>query len=90
MTLVPPGDPPALAAAIEAVRDDPAQRAGARARTCEANFTWEACGRATVAAYEEALAMSDRRPVLFVTNHAPAFRVGAFRRCTSARTWCSR
>ncbi|HZB74927.1 MAG TPA: hypothetical protein VE526_01790, partial [Solirubrobacteraceae bacterium] len=22
--------------------------------------------------------MTDRRPVLFVTNHAPAFRVGAF------------
>jgi teichuronic acid biosynthesis glycosyltransferase TuaC len=53
MTLVPARDPDALAAAIEAVRDDPAQRAAARANV-EASFTWEACGRATVAAYEEA------------------------------------
>ena len=54
MTLVPPGDPPALAAAIEAVLADRAAGAAARANV-EANFTWERCGRATVEAYEEAL-----------------------------------
>jgi teichuronic acid biosynthesis glycosyltransferase TuaC len=54
MTLVPPGDPRALAGAIEAVLGDRALGAQARANV-EANFTWDACGRATVAAYEDAL-----------------------------------
>jgi teichuronic acid biosynthesis glycosyltransferase TuaC len=56
--LVPPGDPEALAQALRALLDDPADRRelgdGARG-TVERAFTWEACGRATVAAYEEAL-----------------------------------
>jgi teichuronic acid biosynthesis glycosyltransferase TuaC len=56
--LVAPGDPEALAAELRALLDDPAWRRelgdGARA-TVERAFTWAACGRATVAAYEEAL-----------------------------------
>ncbi len=58
MRLVPPGDPEALAAELRALLDDPAWRAelGAQARaTVAAAFTWEGCGAATVAAYEEAL-----------------------------------
>jgi teichuronic acid biosynthesis glycosyltransferase TuaC len=55
MTLVPPGDAEALAAAIRTVLAD-RQALGAAARAnVEASFTWEGCGRATVAAYEEAL-----------------------------------
>jgi teichuronic acid biosynthesis glycosyltransferase TuaC len=57
MTLVPPRDPAALAAAI---RDTHARRAelGAEARAnVAANFTWDACGHATVAAYRDALAL---------------------------------
>ena len=51
-----PRDPEALAAAIARAieRRVAALGDGARANV-EANFTWEACGRATVAAYEEAL-----------------------------------
>ena len=56
--LVAPGDPEGLAAELRTLLDDPAWRRelgdGARA-TVERAFTWEACGRATVAAYEEAL-----------------------------------
>ena len=56
--LVPPGDPEALADELRTLLDDAAYRRelgdGARA-TVERAFTWEACGRATVAAYEEAL-----------------------------------
>jgi glycosyltransferase involved in cell wall biosynthesis len=58
MRLVPPADPEALAAELRALLDDPAWRAelGAQARaTVAAAFTWEGCGAATVAAYEEAL-----------------------------------
>jgi glycosyltransferase involved in cell wall biosynthesis len=51
MTLVPPRDPKALARAIESASDGDAAR-----RTVIEHFTWEACGRATVAAYEAALA----------------------------------
>lgn len=58
--LVAPGDIPALAEAIdrELSRPEREQRErGARARaTVERHFTWQRCGRATVAAYEEALA----------------------------------
>jgi teichuronic acid biosynthesis glycosyltransferase TuaC len=56
--LVPPRDPEALAAEIRGLLDDPARRReiGAQARaTVVEGFTWERCGRATVAAYEEAL-----------------------------------
>jgi len=54
MLLVPPGDPRALAAQIDAALKDPGLRPAARANV-EANFTWERCGRETVAAYEDAL-----------------------------------
>jgi glycosyltransferase involved in cell wall biosynthesis len=56
--LVPPGDPELLAAELETILSEPAYLAdlGARARqTVREHFTWEACGRATVAAYEDAL-----------------------------------
>ena len=53
-----PGDVEALAAEIEALIAEPAyaQDLGAAGReTVKRAFTWEACGRATVAAYEDAL-----------------------------------
>jgi glycosyltransferase involved in cell wall biosynthesis len=56
--LVAPGDPESLAAELEAIIAEPDYLAdlGARARhTVMEHFTWEACGRATVAAYEDAL-----------------------------------
>jgi teichuronic acid biosynthesis glycosyltransferase TuaC len=56
--LVPPGDPEALATEIGTILAEPRWRRelGDAARaTVEAHFTWEACGRATVAAYEAAL-----------------------------------
>ena len=56
--LVPPGDVEQLAAALDALVDDPGllRDLGLRAReTVEAAFTWDACGRATLAAYAEAL-----------------------------------
>jgi glycosyltransferase involved in cell wall biosynthesis len=58
LLLVPPGDIEALAARIDALlsEDGYLQELGQRARaTVEAAFTWEACGRATVAAYEDAV-----------------------------------
>lgn len=56
---VPPRDPRALADAIAPLLDDGPARAtlGGQARETVARaFTWEICGRATVAAYERALA----------------------------------
>jgi glycosyltransferase involved in cell wall biosynthesis len=56
--LVPPGDVEALAAEVERLLTDApwARELGAAARaTVEASFTWERCGRETVAAYEAAL-----------------------------------
>ena len=56
--LVAPGDPEALAEELRTLLDDPSYRRelGRTARaTVEASFTWERCGEATVAAYEEAL-----------------------------------
>jgi glycosyltransferase involved in cell wall biosynthesis len=57
LRLVPPGDPEALAAEIDALLDgDWGQRVGAAAQaTVTAHFTWEACGRATLQAYTDAL-----------------------------------
>jgi teichuronic acid biosynthesis glycosyltransferase TuaC len=58
LRLVAPGDVEALAGEIEALLDEPAylNELGAAARATVARaFTWERCGRATVAAYEEAL-----------------------------------
>ena len=59
MHLVPPGDPEVLARALAALFDEPGYRrelgAAARATVAE-HFTWERCGRETVAAYAAALA----------------------------------
>lgn len=58
LALVPPGDVEALAGQIDALIADRAAlgRLGRRARqTVERAFTWQRCGEATVAAYEEAL-----------------------------------
>ena len=58
LRLVAPGDPEALADELRALLDEPDWRRelGDAARaTVEAAFTWEQCGRATVAAYEAAL-----------------------------------
>jgi glycosyltransferase involved in cell wall biosynthesis len=51
--LVEPRDPAALAAAVREVLADPALGAAARA-TVQGAFTWERCGRETLAAYEDA------------------------------------
>ena len=64
--------------------------------TVAANFTWERCGEQTLAAYEHVLGRDRPaagrgrsgptgeagilKPVLFVTGHAPAYRVGALAR----------
>ncbi|MFL5896135.1 MAG: glycosyltransferase [Thermoleophilaceae bacterium] len=57
MLLVPARDPAALAQAIETALADPALPAQAR-RTASEHFSWQRCGRATVAAYRDALASS--------------------------------
>ena len=58
--LVPPGDVEALAGAIDRDLSKPPralrERGEAARRTVERTFTWPKCGRATVAAYEDALA----------------------------------
>jgi glycosyltransferase involved in cell wall biosynthesis len=56
--LVPPGDVEALTGELDRILSEPrwAQELGEAARkTVEAAFTWERCGRETVAAYEAAL-----------------------------------
>ncbi|MFZ0384997.1 MAG: glycosyltransferase family 4 protein [Solirubrobacteraceae bacterium] len=58
ITLVAPRDPPALASAVNALLSDSALLGRLRARARETvlgAFTWERCGRQTVAAYEEIL-----------------------------------
>jgi teichuronic acid biosynthesis glycosyltransferase TuaC len=58
LTLVPPCDAAALAAALDGLLGDEAElrAAGERARaTAERAFSWATCGAATVAAYEAAL-----------------------------------
>ncbi len=78
--LVPPGDIERLTQRIDELLSDPRRlrEAGQRARaTVAANFTWERCGEQTLAAYEHVLRV---KPVLFVTGHAPAYRVGALAR----------
>ncbi len=61
MVLVPPREPSALADAIVRLLSDPAalERLGAAARrTAAEHFSWEACGRATSAAYRDVLGRS--------------------------------
>jgi glycosyltransferase involved in cell wall biosynthesis len=57
MILVPPGDPEALAHELDGLLDHEwGGRIGAAAQaTVDAHFSWEACGKATFAAYEQAL-----------------------------------
>jgi glycosyltransferase involved in cell wall biosynthesis len=58
MVLVEPDDPAGLAAVLDRLTADRSElaRLGAAAReTVAANFTWERCGRETVAAYRTAL-----------------------------------
>jgi glycosyltransferase involved in cell wall biosynthesis len=58
LVLVPPGDIERLSQRIDELLCDPhrLREAGQRARqTVIASFTWERCGRQTVAAYEQAL-----------------------------------
>jgi teichuronic acid biosynthesis glycosyltransferase TuaC len=57
--LVPPGDVERLAAELQEILGEPAYLADlgeSAQRTVAEHFTWEACGKSTVAAYEEALA----------------------------------
>jgi glycosyltransferase involved in cell wall biosynthesis len=56
MLLVQPKDPDALAETVTRVlEDDGALNRAARATAAE-HFSWERCGRDTVAAYERAIA----------------------------------
>ncbi|MDQ6811320.1 MAG: glycosyltransferase, partial [Actinomycetota bacterium] len=58
LVLVPPGDIERLTQRIDELLSDPhrLREAGQRARaTVEAHFSWERCGRQTVAAYQHAL-----------------------------------
>jgi len=55
IALVPPGDIDALAEAIRTALEDRATLGAAARENVRSNFTWERCGRATVAAYEDAL-----------------------------------
>jgi teichuronic acid biosynthesis glycosyltransferase TuaC len=55
MLLVPPRDPAAVAGAVRRALGDASLPAAARAAAAD-HFTWERCGRETVAAYEAAIA----------------------------------
>jgi glycosyltransferase involved in cell wall biosynthesis len=65
IALVPPRDPHTLAKTIDGLLRDP-EGLGALGRearaTVEQEFTWEACGQATVSAYRHALGAVDERP----------------------------
>ena len=79
--LVAPGDPEALAAELRAParRAAPAPRAGPRgARDGRGLLHLAALRRGDRRRLRGGAAVSPK-PVLFVTNHAPPFRVGAFR-----------
>ena len=56
MVLVPPSDARALADAIESALTMLDGLGVAARETARRHFSWEACGHATVAAYEDALA----------------------------------
>ena len=63
MVLVPPRDPDALAETIAGLLEQPQRldELGRAARaTAVEQFSWERCGQATVAAYEQALAEGPR------------------------------
>ena len=55
MRLVPAGEPDTLAAEIRTVLAARSEQGAAARANVAANFTWERCGRETVAAYEDAL-----------------------------------
>jgi glycosyltransferase involved in cell wall biosynthesis len=58
MVLVPPEDPPGLAAAIDELLGDRGRLealGGAARETVEREFTWRRCGEDTLAAYREAV-----------------------------------
>src|SRR5262249_33211723 len=52
MLLVPPKDPDALAESVTTVLEDDGALGSAARATAAENFSWERCGRDTVAAYE--------------------------------------
>jgi teichuronic acid biosynthesis glycosyltransferase TuaC len=56
MLLVPPKEPDALADTIARVLEDDGGLANAARSTAAEHFSWEHCGRATVRAYERAIA----------------------------------
>ncbi|MBX5468817.1 MAG: glycosyltransferase [Thermoleophilaceae bacterium] len=63
MLLVPPRDPPSLASALAGLLGDAEQLerlSEAARRSARERFSWERCGRETVAAYERALAGAAR------------------------------
>jgi len=67
MRLVPPAEPEALAAELRAILDERRWRlelGEAARRNVAEHFTWAACGRATVAAYDEALGAAADRTVV--------------------------
>jgi len=65
LVLVPPGDIERLTQRIDELLSDPQRLREARQHareTVAAHFTWERCGRETLAAYEQALAHGTRPP----------------------------
>ncbi len=88
--LVPPGDIERLTQRIDELLSDPQRlrEAGIRAReTVAAQLQLGALRRANRCGLR---ARASMKPVLFVTGHAPAYRVGAFERLHEPRTSSSR